>query len=147
MLKENHKVIKKPTRLVPLEAQEQEALIRWAQYYNFDDHNRKIHKISDYLFAIPNGGLRDKRTGRRLKLQGVKAGASDLFFAYPCNGKHGLFIEMKRQGTGKLTKAQQEFMEQCRSVGYASEVAYGWEEAVRIIEDYLKYSMIRTLKF
>jgi VRR-NUC domain len=117
-------VVKLPT---PLEAKEQEALIRWSQY----------HKLGEYLFAIPNGGLRDKRTARRLKLQGVKPGVSDLFFAYPCNGKHGLFIEIKRQGTGKLTKEQKEFMDRCLSVGYEAKVAYGWKEAVYILQTYL----------
>lgn len=113
--------------LLATEAQEQEALIKWA----------KLKKLDKYLFAIPNGGLRDKITAARLKRQGVKPGVSDLFFAHPSREKHGLFIEMKRRKGGKVTEAQAEFIQQCLALGYEARVANGWVDASEIIKNYL----------
>lgn len=115
----------------PLEAAEQRALIQWSQ------HNTITSK---YLFAIPNGGFRNAREARNLKLQGVKAGVSDLFLAYPVPPKHGLWIELKRCSKYVVSEAQRKFIELMRSVGYAAEIAVGWEEAKNIILDYLSSS-------
>ncbi len=53
----------------------------------------EIYKVT---FAIPNGGKRNPVEAARLKKQGVKAGVSDIFVAYPENPYHGLWIELKR---------------------------------------------------
>jgi len=60
---------------------------QWA--YNF----RK--EVRGLLHHIPNGGLRDKREGARLKASGVIAGVCDLFLPMARRGAHGLYIEMK----------------------------------------------------
>lgn len=118
------------TPFVPIvlrEEKEQEFLVRWANYHWFGRH----------LFAIPNGGLRDKRTAARLKVQGVKPGVSDLMLAIPSKGKHGLFIEMKRTKGGKLSIEQDAFLKDRESHGYEAKVAKGWKEASEIILGYL----------
>ncbi len=93
------------------------------------------------LFAVPNGGRRDAITGARLKEEGVRAGIPDLFLAYPKNGAHGLFLEMKRQkGSGsyyRATEAQKKAMEAFTEAGYLCVVAYGAREAIDAIEKYL----------
>jgi len=65
-----------------------------------------------WLFAIPNGGSRDKVTGAKLKAEGVKAGVADLILAYPTGHTdrniHGWWIEVKH-GKNKLTMSQQKF--------------------------------------
>lgn len=48
---------------------EQVALCRWWAMYA-----RRIGVAESLLFAIPNGGRRDKTTGARLKAEGVRAG-------------------------------------------------------------------------
>ncbi len=91
-----------------------------------------------WLFAIPNGEARGIITGARLKAGGVKPGVWDLFLPVgSANGWRGLWIEMKKPG-GKLSIAQMEFGEFVCSQGYRAEVCYGWQEAVKVIEDYLK---------
>lgn len=74
------------------EEQLQAACFQW-----FDKTYPQYRKT---LFAVPNGGLRDKRTANTLKATGVVAGVSDLIWVLPVNVE---FIELKLPG-----KVQQE---------------------------------------
>lgn len=119
------------TQPCPKEDVEQTCLVRWASY----------HWLGEHLFAIPNGGLRNKRVATLLKAQGVKPGVSDLMLAVPSQGKHGLFIEMKRRKGGKTTEQQRKFIENRLHYGYEAKVAYGWHQAVEVITEYLGGSL------
>lgn len=123
-----------------IEDDHQKMLIQWAKITRIE--SREGVKIGDFMFAIPNGGKRGVREAARMKAQGVKAGVSDLFFSFPSGGKHGLYIELKRpieKGKAKprLTEAQTDWIEKARSVGYAAEVCFGFEEAKKAIEQYI----------
>lgn len=109
------------------EAQEQIKIFNYAKY------NNKLR----WLFAIPNGGSRDIREAARLKLQGVKAGVSDMFLPIPNSMFHGLFIELK-VGTNKTSQLQDEFIDYVRNNGYMAKVCYGADEAIRTIKSYLE---------
>lgn len=98
------------------------------------------------LFAIPNGGARDSRTGAMLKREGVRAGIWDMFLAKPdligpmlfC----GLFIEVKvpsrrNRLAGGLTNLQKLFMDKVQTYGYRCEVVYTTQEGIDIISGYL----------
>jgi len=123
----------------PLEAAEMRALKQWAD----------LHPIcKDYLFHIPNGGTRNPREAKNLKLQGVRPGVSDLFLAFPSNGFHGLFIEMKRADGRSATEEQLKWIERVESVGYRAVVCYGWENAVMHIGAYLfRYTKFKKDNF
>lgn len=69
---------------------------------------RAKYPLLELLFAIPNGGMRDKITASRLKAEGVKSGVPDLFLPVARYPYHGLFIEMKKTG-GTLSKVQKDF--------------------------------------
>lgn len=86
-----------------------------------------------WLFAIPNGGLRNFKVAAKLKAEGVKAGVWDLFLPVPRGKFCGLFIEMKF-GDNKLTSEQKEFQSFIQGQGYKDFVAYDAVEA----EEYLK---------
>jgi hypothetical protein len=90
------------------------------------------------LFAIPNGGARHIGTAIKLKDEGVTAGVADLFLMIPSNGKHGLFLEMKKEKGAKIQQNQLEFLSLAESMGYGAEVAYGFEEGVEKIKKYLQ---------
>lgn len=92
------------------------------------------------LWAIPNGGARHIATAIKLKQEGVTAGVADLFLMIPANGLHGLFIEMKKDKGGRLQQNQENFLNLAESMGYGAEVAYGFEEAQKIIQKYLRES-------
>jgi len=90
------------------------------------------------LFAIPNGGRRDARTAASLKMEGVRAGVPDLFFAHPSKSAYGLFIEMKKEKGGRVSEDQKKQMSALADEGYVCAVAKGCADAIKIFEDYLE---------
>lgn len=88
------------------------------------------------LFAVPNGGLRDAVTGKRLKDEGVKAGVPDIILPVPRGAYHGLFIELKA-GKNRPTAEQRGWLEALEGQGYRAAVCYGAAEARALIEEYL----------
>lgn len=76
------------------------------------------------IFAIPNGGKRDKRTAQRLKDEGVEAGVPDLYVP-----AWGLWVEMKRRKGGNVSPEQADWLDYLQSVGDSVVVGYGWEDA------------------
>jgi hypothetical protein len=110
---------------------EQVAIFEWA------DLNMATYPQLENLFAIPNGGQREHRTGAMLKREGVRAGVPDMMLAYPCGNYHGLFIELKRRDGGKVSPTQTEWINRLNKAGYLTIVAYCAKEAVQIITYYL----------
>jgi hypothetical protein len=110
---------------------EQVAIFEWAKL------NMVKYPQLENLFAIPNGGQREHRTGTMLKREGVRAGVPDMMLAYPCGNYHGLFIELKRRDGGKVSPTQADWINRLNKAGYLAIVAYGAKEAVKVIVDYL----------
>lgn len=75
-------------------------------------------------FAVPNGGLRSKREAARLKWTGTLAGVTDLVLL---TDKGAFFIEVKT-ATGRVSREQDDFMADCRSLGFGTAI-------VRSIDD------------
>lgn len=113
------------------ESAEQQALFQWA-----DMMSRKYPQLS-LLYHIPNGGARSKATAGRLKAEGVKSGVPDLCLPVAKGKYHGLYIEMKIN-SNKPTQNQIKWIESLIVEGYQAKVCYGWQEAVKIIENYLR---------
>lgn len=113
------------------ESDEQKALIKWA-----NATKKNIEEIGKYLFAIPNGGKRDRKEAAKLKAEGVKAGVSDLFFPVGRGGYFGLWIEMKH-GSNKPTDQQESWLYLMEDAGYKTAVCYTWIEARDAIKNYL----------
>lgn len=122
---------------VPDEHSEQVFLFHW--------WNLQYHDHPALLFAIPNGGARDPITGKRLKDEGVMAGIPDICLSWPSGGYHGLFIEMKRERGGKVSKTQEKAISALRNAGYCAEVCKGWIEARDLILSYMKGNMKREV--
>lgn len=89
------------------------------------------------VFAIPNGGSRDRREAARLTAQGVKKGVPDLFIPRAAGKFHGLFIEMKREKGGRLSPDQAEWIALLRREGYAAYACAGFDNARAVIDRYL----------
>ena len=111
------------------ERDEQIKLVRWLKAHS---------ATSRYTIALLNEGKRSPQLGAIYKKMGLRPGASDIFLALPKGKYHGFWIELKF-GTNKATPAQLQFLNDMRSVGYKGEVIWGYEEAVRQIEEYLSY--------
>lgn len=121
------------------EDDEQRALIEWAELASIGGI-----RVSEYLFAIPNGGKRNPKEAARMKGLGVKAGVSDLFLPVARGGYHGLWIEMKAK-KGKTSEAQADWINRMREQGYMAGVCHGWIPAKNTIKDYLEYKLLRLI--
>lgn len=108
------------------------------------------------LFAIPNGGQRDKITAGKLKAEGVKPGVPDIFLPVPRHVWAGLFVEMKRPKTTKAGARKAEIIDQAagstsddqdgwigylRHAQYGVAVAFDWRSAATQIQSYMEWGM------
>lgn len=112
----------------------QAAVFCWAA---LPETQAKYPELKLSLFAIPNGGFRDKIEAAKLKATGTKAGVSDMFLAVPRAGWHGFFIELKKYGVHTGREDQLEFIAAMHKQGYCGGVFEGWKAAVIAIEQYL----------
>lgn len=83
-----------------VESNTQIACVRWFRY--------QYPHFARLLFAVPNGGARDRVTGAIMKAEGVVAGVADLLLLVPSGPYHGLAIEMKTR-TGRQSDSQKEW--------------------------------------
>lgn len=107
-------------------------LFAWAEWERIDRPELGL------LFAVPNGGRRDKVTGARLKAEGVKAGVPDVWLPVARGRWHGLVIELKADESKRPSKEQTEWLTQLMEQGYFATVAAGTEAAKRLIVSYLE---------
>jgi hypothetical protein len=93
----------------------------------------------NWLFAIPNGGTRNKIEAGFLKASGVRSGVPDIMLPVPRWGKCGLFIELK-VGNNKPTTNQDQWLKALDGLGYLTVVCYDWQVAREVIIQYLEGS-------
>lgn len=90
-----------------------------------------------WLFAVPNGGARARKTAVDLKAEGVKPGVPDYLLPVQRGGYVGLAIELKRLDGGRTSPEQREWLAHLEAQGWHAVVRRGWEEAVDELRDYL----------
>lgn len=89
------------------------------------------------------------QAGRNTRLRSDR-GYPDLFIAEPRGKYHGLYLELKREGTrvwlrnGQLAddeqiRLQEHMLERLQQRGYAGDFAIGYKEAVDKIDIYMGY--------
>lgn len=111
---------------IPTEKEEQIKLFVW------------LRKNNIFGFSIPNGGRRNYYEAISLNRQGLTKGIPDLCIPMAFKGKHSLYIELKRQGGGSRVSEEQKYiLERLNELGNLAVVCYGFEEAKKVIEDYL----------
>ena len=98
------------------------------------DEQRMLAKVLDLARLrwchTPNGGSRNLREAANLKRAGVKAGVPDvLIFTPALRAPRGTALELKVKG-GALREEQREWLEALRALGWATVVAYGYEDAI-----------------
>lgn len=85
---------------------------------------------------------------RQKRQNGGRRAWPDMFIAEPKNGKHGLFIELKKEGVKIFTKKgtlvanehireQYDVLQELDKAGYIAVFACGIDEARAIIDEYL----------
>lgn len=96
------------------------------------------------LYSIPNGGARSGATAARMKATGAKKGFPDIALPVARGGFHGLFIELKRpisesKRKGVVADVQTKWLADLKAQSYCVVIAYGWLEAVYVINGYLSW--------
>lgn len=112
---------------------EQAALFCWAAL------QVKSKPGIDWMYAIPNGGERNRIVAGQMKAEGVKSGIHDVCLPVARGGYFGLYIEMKRADRGEMSDKQLDFQRHLVLYGYASVLAHGWVQAVNAIETYYRW--------
>ena len=112
------------------EEQEQITFVSWL----------KLMKIR--VVASSNGGSRNLIEAVKLKKMGVSPGFPDIEIPLPSGNYHGLYIEMKRKKGGVISEKQLEWLNYLNEKGYYAAVANGFEEAKKIVLDYLSFTKI-----
>ena len=103
-----------------IEHQTQRACVNWFRYI-YDDA---------LIFAVPNGGRRDKETGSRLKAEGVLAGVADIIIL---SSAGTVFVEMKTK-SGTQAASQKDFQKRVEALGYHYYVCRSFDEFQQAVE-------------
>ncbi len=106
------------TERIKTEHEEQREFVSW-----FRQTYRSVR-----IFAIPNGGMRNKATACRLKAEGVSSGVPDLLIP-----EWSTFVEMKRASGGVISASQSDWHEHLDDIGYRVVVCNGAEHAKEIV--------------
>lgn len=115
------------------------------------------YQYPDVIFSTDLSGATKLSIGQAVALKSLRSGRAfpDLQIMEPRNGYHSLFIELKKEGTELFKKRimdkngyplwasdhlreQHEMLEKLTKKGFKAEFAIGWDEAKKIIDNYLK---------
>lgn len=97
----------------------------------------KYPKLRHCLFAVPNGGQRNKIVAAKLRKEGVLAGVSDLILLRMSKDYGALLIEMKDK-TGKQSGLQKAWQHKIEQEGYKYVVCHSLDEFIENVSDYLE---------
>lgn len=115
----------------------QVALFCWA------GNERVTYPELEWLYAVPNGGLRNPAIAAQMKAEGLRSGVPDLFLPVAKHGFYGLYIELKlfkylNYANGGRSDEQVKWHNALTSFGYAVITCYGWEHARDTLISYLR---------
>ena len=115
-----------------LEWQHQAKIFKWAEHY----------ALENKLIKVLNGSLNGVRLSigqaTKAKRTGMKKGFPDIFLPVPKNDYHGLFIELKREFSGTVSKEQKIWLLALNRQRYLAMVCKGSDDAINLIKQYLK---------
>lgn len=111
------------------------------QLFNWMAYHPKLQNA----FAIPNANAAISKLPRNqkfalnryMKAEGRRAGVPDIFIPVAMGNYHGMFVELKKEKGGVLSKDQKEWIKKLNEAGYYSVVARGFDNAKKEIENYL----------
>jgi acyl-CoA hydrolase len=104
--------------------------------FNFIRALESRYPSLEYVYAVPNGGYRPKRTAAMMKAEGQKAGVPDIWVPVVRGNKNGLVIEMKK-GYNKPTDDQVLWLNRMVAQNWVAFVAYHRDTARKLILRYL----------
>jgi hypothetical protein len=102
-------------------------------------------KFRKLLFAVPNGGSRNKIEAAKLKATGVTPGVADLLLLVPRQGHNNLVIEMKTP-TGTQSPEQKAWQKEAEQAGNKYVVCRSIEQFMTTINQYLSDEPTVTIR-
>jgi len=111
------------------------AVVEWA------DRQAATEPALELLFHVPNGGSRHPAEAKKLRQMGTRQGVPDLLLSAaiargPESAWKGLVLELKSP-SGRLRDKQKWWIGRLKEQGWAVAVAYGFDEAIHVIQRYL----------
>ena len=88
------------------------------------------------LFAVPNGGFRNKKEAGIMKAEGVTAGVADVILLKPSGGYASLCVEFKTED-GRQQATQKEWQTAAEGAGNKYIIVRSFDEFKDEIEKYL----------
>ena len=101
----------------------------------------RLYPDLELVYAIPNGGKRDKITAARLRAEGQKAGIPDIHFPVARAGFNSLYVEMKTT-TGRLSESQEAVIPRLLAARNHVALCRNWTQAAMVIENYFNGKII-----
>lgn len=92
-------------------------------------------RLALLLFAVPNGGARNRVEAAIMNGEGVTAGVADVLLLYPSSGYHGLCVEFKTP-KGRQQPTQQLWQQHVEQAGYRYEIVRSLDEFLRLVKHY-----------
>lgn len=112
------------------ESKIQQSCVRWFRM-QFPD-------IALLLFAVPNGGARNKREAGILKGEGVTAGVADIILLKPSGGFASLCVEFKTEDKGSNQReTQKRWQEVAETAGNKYVICRSFDDFYREVRSYL----------
>lgn len=113
----------------------------------FNDWLETVQVIKQMTNHSPNELCKTKHDAINMKKIGMSPGFPDYHIAIPSTHYHGLFIEMKKAGkqNHKKNESQDGWIERLNNHGYLAKYAYGFEDAQKIVLDYMCDTNIKSL--
>ncbi len=94
-------------------------------------------QLKGVLFAIPNGGSRNKAEAARMKAEGITAGVADLILLKSNRFYGALCLEMKTE-SGIQSETQKHWQHVAESTGNKYVICRSLDDFIREIKNYLK---------
>ena len=105
------------------------------RYSNRDDFIRPL------FFAVPNGawlgGKNPYALMNKYRAEGFTKGVADILYLQARGEYHFLALEMKNPKNGKVSPAQEEFIEAATNAGGFADVCFGADQAIADFESYM----------
>jgi hypothetical protein len=89
------------------------------------------------LFAVPNAAKRSFKLAAMLKAEGMLSGVPDIVLPAARKGFNGLMIEFKKPLTGKLTGAQECYIDLIVKENWLVVVMTDAQAAIDVVKNYL----------
>ena len=139
LAKVNYEAVKKQYSYTEKQMKEQGYCLEKEEHIQtaFVNYVRSKYGRKILVFSIPNG-TKSRYTNNLNSKLGMTKGMPDICILSDCRKSTPLFLEFKRDNKHKATEKQLEVHQQLKTLGYPCFIVSNVDEAVEIVERWLK---------